>query len=406
MARNAGLLLLIFVIMHAAHAASRFSALTASVYATVEEQHYLALQSAEAAWRTAQTGVSYDLRVRPSYRYRTATDPLLRLRVGAGVSFAPQPPAIARAELAVRKAQHAKQLAYIRAVEAELNMHLDVHVATRQHVVAEHQVHTAAENLRQLQTAEDYSETLVAHAEITLREAERNLYSATTALATADAALVAPYTQLFATDEVFSWRFALAPPPISEHPYLAVLVAEAEVAAALLHEQRFRPVQALQLVGTLEAGEFSASGTVKYARGAPSVVLTGEYDTAGTAERFTLELAGDFVITDQTLGAIRAAENHHEQLVQRAVNFLTSQPLIVSSALVAALQAAEALTDAQLLVQLAADALASAPERQAVRLQNEYDRALTALHRSWRQYVRAVRNYLEESGGVWELGET
>lgn len=406
MAKNAGVLLLVFVILHTGHAHTRLSALTTTVYTVVEEQHHHALQSAEAAWHTARSGVSYDLRVRPSYRYRTLTDPLLRLRIGAGVTYAPQPPAIARAELAIHKAQHNAQLAYIRAVEAELLRHLDAHVAQLALAVAEHQARTAAENLRQLETDEEYDATLVAHAEITLREAHREQQVATLNLAAAEAALLAPHIELFSTPAVFSWRFALAAPPLSEHLALAVLVAEAEVAAALAHEQRFRPVQSLQVMGTWEAAEFSASGTLRYARGAPSARLSGEYDTAGTAERFTVEISGDFALTNQTFGAIAAAEAHHEQLAQRALEFLTNQPHMVQAAASAVERAAEALDDAQLLVGLAAEALATAPEREAVRRQNEYDRALTALHRTWRQYLRAVRNYLEESGGVWGFGET
>src|SRR5690625_3520867 len=117
MARNIGLLLLIAVIAHVGQANSRFSALTTAVYTAVEKQHLPALESARAAWHAAQHGVSYELRVRPSARYRTATDPLLRLRVGAGVTIQPQPTTIARAELALRKAEHAAKQAYIRAVE-------------------------------------------------------------------------------------------------------------------------------------------------------------------------------------------------------------------------------------------------------------------------------------------------
>ena len=241
MAKNAGVLLLVFVILHTGHAHTRLSALTTTVYTVVEEQHHHALQSAEAAWHTARSGVSYDLRVRPSYRYRTLTDPLLRLRIGAGVTYAPQPPAIARAELAIHKAQHNAQLAYIRAVEAELLRHLDAHVAQLALAVAEHQARTAAENLRQLETDEEYDATLVAHAEITLREAHREQQVATLNLAAAEAALLAPHIELFSTPAVFSWRFALAAPPLSEHLALAVLVAEAEVAAALAHEQRVEP---------------------------------------------------------------------------------------------------------------------------------------------------------------------
>lgn len=404
MARNIGLLLLIAVIAHVGQAKSRFSALTTAVYTAVEKQHLPALESARAAWHAAQHGVSYELRVRPSARYRTATDPLLRLRVGAGVTIQPQPTTIARAELALRKAEHAAKQAYIRAVETELLQQLEVHLATGQLAVAEHQLATAAENLRQLETSDEYDPTLVTRAEITLRTATREVAATNAAVIAAEAALRTPYAELFATNEVFTWRFALQTPPIAEHPQFAVLAAEAEVAAALAHEQRFRPVHSVQVVGTWEAGEFSASSALRYQRGTPAVSLSGEYDTAGTAERFTLEISGDFLVTDQTTHAITTAAEQHEHAVARALAFLTEQPLVIAQAENAVAHAVEALADALLLTDLAATALAEAPEREAVRRQNEFDRAVTALHRSWRLYVRAVRNYLEESGGVWEFG--
>lgn len=396
-------LLLVLSLLPNALARDTFYALRNAVHEAVREQHEATIFAASEQLARQQLGLSYELYVRPSIRVRTGTDSLPRVRTGANVGIAPDPIAVARAHLAIARAEFAQWQARVRGVEAELLLHLDAYVAEQAVHIAEHQVRTQQENLRQLETSDDYDPALVTAAEIAVRAAVRDAAAThETALRLQDA-LHTPGQTVFDLADVFGWRFAHHAPPLLEHPQLAILHAQAAVTERTLRDAQFRPLHKIEGVVTWEDGPLSATGAVRAQRTTLGAHVGGEYDTLGTQSRVTLEVSGDFRFDQHTSSRIRASEDEHQAALAAIDAFLATQPTVIAGALRTLERAEEALDDALLTLHLAEDALAHAPEREAVRRQNEVDRAHTALHRAWRQYLRAVRDYLEASGGVYQL---
>lgn len=396
-------LLLALTVPVQSQAHDAFHALQGAVYDAVTEQHAATINDANEQLRQQRLGLSYEVYVRPSVRLRTDTDPLPRVRTGAGIGVAPDQIAVARAALTVTRAEFTLWRDTVRAVEAELLLHLDTHLAEQAVHVAEHQVRTQQENLRQLETSDDYNQALVTAAEIEVRAALRNAEVAHETAQRLQERLVVPGKTIFDTAEVFSWRFSNTSVPLVEHPQLAVLHAQAAITERALRDAQFRPLHKIETAVTWEDGPLSASGAVHMQRTTFGAHVAGEYDTAGTQSRVTVELSGDFRFDQHTVLRLQAAEAAHAEARNAITAFLTTQPLVIADTERAVTRAEATLDDALLTLTLAENALAEAPEREAVRRQNEVDRAHAAVHRSWRQYVRAVRDYLEATGGVFHV---
>lgn len=385
----------------AAHDA--FHALHNTVYEAVTEQHLATINDANEQLANQRLGLTYDVYVRPSVRLRTNTEPLPRVRTGAGFGVAPNHVAVARALLTVARAEFSLWQDSIRRVESELLLHLDTHLAEQAVLVAQHQVRTQQENLRQLEASDDYDPALVTAAEVAVRTALRDAEVAHETANRLQHTLLTPGQTIFDVADVFSWRFTSTPVPLAEHPQLAVLHAQAAITERALRDAQFQPVHKVETALTWEDGPLSASGAVRMQRSTLGAHVAGEYDTAGTQSRVTVEISGDFRFDQQTRSRRTAAEAAHHEALAATDAFLTVQPGVIAQAERAVARAEEALDDALLTLELAEDALAVAPEREAVRRQNEVDRAHTALYRSWRQYLRATRDYLEATGGVFRL---
>lgn len=385
------------------HGVAPFHAVQNAVYEAVHEQHAVTIQGASKQLAAERLGLSYDFYIRPSLRVRTNTDPLPRVRAGAGVNIAPDNIAIARALLTVARSEFALWEASVRAVESELLLHLDAHLAEQAVAIAEHQVRTQQENLRQLVTSDDYEPALVAAAEIAVRAAERDTEVAHEAALRFQRALLTPGQTIFDQADVFSWRFSITPPPLTEHPHLVVLRAQVAVAERTLLDAQLRSLHKLEAAVTWEDGPLNAGAAIRLQRSMLGGSVAGEYDTAGTQARVTLEVSGDFRFDQSMPERTRTAKAAHEQALEAMNAFLTTQPGVIVQQGRAFMRAEEALDDALLTLALAEEALRNATEREAVRSQNEVDRAHTALHRSWRQYLRATRDYLEATGGVFQL---